>query len=221
MPTVQLTLDIPPNTWIQEITRSYPDTDFRVLTILVGDGTGHAVVELISNQPSNILGNLQNKEDIDQLDVLSVGESRAVLQIETDETSILEPLTEAGVPLETPIYITNGTADVEFTTSQHRLSDLHSRLQNSGLTYRVDFIGYDGKHSPNNEPNLTERQSAVFAVAYELGYFELPKEATIQDVADRTDVSKSTASDILRRAIRNLVEWYGPEGDVAESESVN
>lgn len=215
MPTVQLTLAMPEPTWIHTVTTSFPAVDFRVLTILVSDATGHAVLEVETDQPSDILGRLQSVPDLARVDLISVGQRRAVFQIETTETGILEPLTAAGVPLETPIHITDGMATWEFTTSQDRLSSLSTHLQASGMEYQVDYIGYDGARTGVTGPNLTERQSEVFTAAYELGYFEVPRNASIEDVAAEIDVTKSTASDTLRRAIRNLVDWYGPVGDAS------
>ncbi|MDZ7850528.1 MAG: helix-turn-helix domain-containing protein [Halodesulfurarchaeum sp.] len=80
-----------------------------------------------------------------------------------------------------------------------------------GAVYRVDRIGEAVETA--NGPSLTARQTEVFEAAHRAGYFEIPREATIQAVADRTSVSKSTASEILRRAVRNLVDWYDPSGD--------
>lgn len=210
MPAVELSLSMPETTWIHDITTAYPDVDFRVLTILVSDGTGHAVVEVESTHPSEILVSLQGKADLAQVDLISVGNTRAVFQIETDETGILEPLTAAGVPLETPIHITDGTARWEFTTSQDRLSSLSTHLADAGMEYQVEYVGYDGPSTAATQPNLTDRQAEVFAAAYELGYFEIPRRASVEDVAEETGVTKSTASDTLRRAVRNLVEWYEP-----------
>lgn len=210
MPAVELFLSMPETTWIHDITTAYPTVDFRVLTILVSDGTGHAVVEVESTHPSEILVSLQGKADLAQVDLISVGNTRAVFQIETDETGILEPLTAAGVPLETPIHITDGTARWEFMTSQDRLSSLSTHLAEAGMEYQVEYVGYDGPSTAATQPNLTDRQAEVFAAAYELGYFEIPRTASVEDVAQETGVTKSTASDTLRRAVRNLLEWYGP-----------
>jgi predicted DNA binding protein len=75
----------------------------------------------------------------------------------------------------------------------------------------VDRIG-TGDPETAKGPGLTARQAEVFEAAHRAGYFEIPREATLRDVAERTSVNKSTASETLRRAVRNLVEWYDPTG---------
>lgn len=209
MPAVELTIEMPPDSWIADVTGSFPSTEFRVLTVLVDEGSGHAVLEVETTEPGAILESLQSRPELITVDLLSVDSVRGVFQIETRETTILEPFLSAGVPLETPIHITDGTAIWEFRTSQDRLSTLSTLLQNSPLEYSVDRIG-NGDSKPTNGPGLTARQAEVFEAAHRAGYFEIPREATVQDVAEQTSVNKSTASETLRRAIRNLVEWYAP-----------
>lgn len=52
---------------------------------------------------------------------------------------------------------------------------------------------------------LTERQREVVTSAFEAGYYEEPREATIADVADRLDCALSTVAEHLRKAESTLV----------------
>ncbi|OYR83863.1 bacterio-opsin activator, partial [Halorubrum sp. E3] len=61
---------------------------------------------------------------------------------------------------------------------------------------------------------LTDDQLVVLETAYELGYFEVPREATASDIADALDIADSTVSERLRVAQRNLFELiYGARSD--------
>ncbi|RQG93805.1 helix-turn-helix domain-containing protein [Natrarchaeobius chitinivorans] len=51
---------------------------------------------------------------------------------------------------------------------------------------------------------LTEKQQTLLAVAYEEGYFDVPRGISQDELADRLGVSKSAISQRLRRAIREL-----------------
>ena len=57
-----------------------------------------------------------------------------------------------------------------------------------------------------SEPALTDRQSAALRVARELGYYEVPREAGIEAVAEELGCAVSTASELLRRGEANAVE---------------
>ena len=56
-----------------------------------------------------------------------------------------------------------------------------------------------------NGVSLTERQMDALAGAFEEGYFEWPREATAEEVAERLDISAATLHYHLRRAERALV----------------
>lgn len=52
---------------------------------------------------------------------------------------------------------------------------------------------------------VTPAQREALVVAYRAGYFNEPRDASLQDVADRLDISQSAASGRLRRAIKALL----------------
>ncbi|WP_232702462.1 helix-turn-helix domain-containing protein [Halobacterium wangiae] len=63
----------------------------------------------------------------------------------------------------------------------------------------VERVGeYDRFRTP--AAPLTDRQREVVETATELGYYEVPREATLDDVAAELDVAASTVSDHLRKA---------------------
>lgn len=52
--------------------------------------------------------------------------------------------------------------------------------------------------------DLTDRQFEALTLAVESGYFAVPREATLDDVAEAMDVGKSTAGEHLRRALGHV-----------------
>ncbi|MWG35492.1 helix-turn-helix domain-containing protein [Halomarina oriensis] len=54
-------------------------------------------------------------------------------------------------------------------------------------------------------PNLTRRQRETVLLAYEEGFFEVPRQATLTDLAVEFDVSEQAISQRLRRAYSRLV----------------
>lgn len=62
---------------------------------------------------------------------------------------------------------------------------------------------YRGPEDPLD--SLTNRQREVLVAAHERGYFEVPRQATAEDVAEALDLDRSTVSEHLRRAERNLI----------------
>lgn len=53
---------------------------------------------------------------------------------------------------------------------------------------------------------LTEKQQEALELALEASYYEQPRDATLADLADRLDISKSAVSQRLRAAETKLVQ---------------
>lgn len=64
---------------------------------------------------------------------------------------------------------------------------------------------------------LSEDQLRILETAYNMGYFDVPREASAGDLADELDIAQSTLSERLRVAQRNLLELlYGARDTRAE-----
>ena len=62
---------------------------------------------------------------------------------------------------------------------------------------------YDGPAGPLDA--LTPRQRRVLETAFDMGYFEVPKEATTEELGTALDLDPSTVREHLQRAQRNLL----------------
>jgi predicted DNA binding protein len=64
----------------------------------------------------------------------------------------------------------------------------------------VEEVGdYDRRHA-TIAADMTDRQFEVVSVALEMGYYEVPREAGLADVADALGCAQSTVSNLLRKA---------------------
>jgi hypothetical protein len=73
------------------------------------------------------------------------------------------------------------------------------------LTVRaVQSSAWSGDGGPGDA--LTPEQREALRVAFEAGYFSVPREATLADVADALGVSDTAVSQRLRRGVERLVD---------------
>ena len=66
--------------------------------------------------------------------------------------------------------------------------------------------GYEGRSGPLDE--LTDRQREVIQTAYDLGYYEVPRPVSTEEVAAEFDLDSSTVAEHLQRAERNLLSVH-------------
>ncbi|KYH25993.1 HTH DNA binding domain protein [Halalkalicoccus paucihalophilus] len=85
------------------------------------------------------------------------------------------------------------------------LSRTYDFCEEQGLDLTVDSI-YRLDNDDKSQFGLTESQYTTLAEAKDMGYYDVPREATMSELADSLDVSHQALSERLRRAHGNLVD---------------
>lgn len=85
------------------------------------------------------------------------------------------------------------------------LNRTHEFCENHGLTFDIEVIReLDGE--PTGRYGLTEEQYEALVRAVELGYFEVPREVDLEELADELDISHQALSERIRRGCEALIE---------------
>jgi len=205
MPRAKLTLTVPAEVWLGELTRLYPDATFRVLAALSDDvDAGVGLAEVIAEDVSAVLSEMAAYEDVTDIDRLQEEDGTVLIRFRTTMPLLLFPARDSGIPLEMPFEISDGEAVWELTAPQDRLSALGEQLDQFDIGYTVDYI----HQHVTDEPLLTDRQRRLVVEAVEAGYYDTPRESSLTELADRLDIAKSTASETLHRAEEQVVKEY-------------
>ncbi|WP_254766017.1 helix-turn-helix domain-containing protein [Salinilacihabitans rarus] len=209
MPQAKLTIDMPDDTWIGDISTAHPDVVFQVVTSIPGDGTGIGLVRLVAADPLPIITDIQTRDDVEDLELLWKHDDEALLQIQTVNPLPLLPVWRAGVPLKMPFDIRDGDATWEVTTSTSRLSSLRDHLDDLGISFSIEYVReIDASQA---DQLLTDRQQEVLMAAVEAGYYRAPRDSTLGDVAEALDIANATCSDVLHRAEGHIIHWFVEE----------
>jgi predicted DNA binding protein len=77
-------------------------------------------------------------------------------------------------------------------------------MTDAGMTVTLERLTeYDGPRTTAD--TLTERQREVVRTAYSMGYYEVPRSSSTEDVAERVGLDPSTVAEHLQRAEQNLL----------------
>ena len=87
------------------------------------------------------------------------------------------------------------------------LARYRKRCEELGLSFELESI-YEVADGPGEgaDATLSSSQREAIEIALEAGYFEVPREATLAEVADELDISSQALSERLRRGMRALAE---------------
>jgi len=207
MPLAKLRLTIPESVWIGDLTRQYPDTEFRILAALSDEQAGVALAEITSPDPDLLLESMDEYEAVESVELLKRTERDVLVQFETTMPLLLLPARDSGVPLEMPFEVQDGTAVWEVTAPSERLSELGSQLETFGISFTVEYV----QQRLSDQQLLTDRQRRIVLTAIDAGYYDTPRDCSLTELADRLDIAKSTASETLHRAEGKIIKRFAEE----------
>lgn len=98
----------------------------------------------------------------------------------------------------------DSSATMSLVGPQETISGTISEYEAAGISPDLRKFGsYEGREEPVD--SLTDRQREVIRTAFDLGYYEVPREASTEDVAAELDLDPSTVAEHLQRAERNVL----------------
>jgi predicted DNA binding protein len=122
------------------------------------------------------------------------------------DAEVLELVERSHVVFLPPVtFFADGDAVFEAVGETPAVSALYARLREL-LDARIERVD-DFRRGPSSAA-LTDRQRSALEAAAALGYYEVPRTASVEDVATELGCASSTAGELLRRAESALVAEY-------------
>lgn len=173
------------------------------------DGGYVALVWMTAGDATTVADSLSEWNAVRAADVLSAaGESR-LLRLELAEDATVTAAYEALVAEDVLLAECTGTAEgweVRLTAPSHgALTAVYDRWQDLGIDLEIVSVGGD---TTDSQPTggLTDSQREALVCAAESGYFSVPRQATLRDVAEQLDISDQAVSERVRRGTDRLVQ---------------
>jgi predicted DNA binding protein len=113
-------------------------------------------------------------------------------------TAVLDTIANARVIFLPPVVFRDtGAVEFEAVGEAAALSAFYDELSELAEVTIRQVHEFERERSPSR---LTDRQRAALDAAMAVGYYEVPREGTVSDVARVLDCSTSTAGELLRKA---------------------
>lgn len=153
--------------------------------------------------------------DTDRLDAMDAvewweavwsGRSGHVYLVEVCDTAATAETAATGdrFPHCEQLRVTDGGLRVTWAGPEDRLHEELARLDEVGSGASLEQLrSYRPQAAPLDA--LTDRQRAVLETAFERGYYNVPRQASVAAIADSFGLDDSTVAEHLRRAERNLL----------------
>lgn len=192
-----------------EVSQTHPDATFGLLS---GYRTGESAIELgevVAEEPDASVDAMRSHPAITRYELLESTDGRALAKYETTDTDLYDFVETSSLPVEFPVVARNGWFEFDLTGTRDELDHLRTNLDASGVAYELQSL----VHTTDSDALLTDRQRELLEIAIREGYYEVPRECTLAELAETDGIDKATASTILRRGEATLIKWFltGPE----------
>jgi predicted DNA binding protein len=153
-----------------------------------------------ANDAEDLAAALDADDRLRYLHVAGAGD-RVNVRCLSKHPCVVQRLTDAGFMLESMMY---DAGEERYTGAVVGQDVLEGVMEAAGETVGVTLQRIYPLGSEDDQPvaerwPFTSAQEAAMRTAYDLGYFEVPREADTSDVADALGISKSAFLERLRR----------------------
>ena len=196
--------------WACELSEKYRDEWFRIVEINPSaEGGGRGIMEVNADEKSldEIISFLEGHSIISKVDILSRDKDRVILMVMVDCIECMgKVLMCTDSFLKPPMEIKGGHIYANVVGTPPNLLEFSQKLSEiPGITAevlkKVEMTDMD-------RAKMTQRQEDILHQAVSLGYYQLPRKITLENLAKKLDIAPSTLSEHLRKVEDKLVSAY-------------
>ncbi len=152
---------------------------------------------------------LSTDPTIEWFEILATSSDRRLYRLmlsEEGESSLVYPVAvEHGITFLEVKSTDDSTHISARIPDRNVLFSFRKLLEDRGVSFRLKRI-YRANDTGNTAYGVTERQREILLYAVENGFFEVPREITLEEIAAEFDISNQAASTLCRRGLANLLD---------------
>ncbi|KQM12044.1 hypothetical protein AOA80_04735 [Methanomassiliicoccales archaeon RumEn M1] len=203
MRTAKLLLRIPGN-WIGELSMRC-NASVKVLQCVPADRTtGRSLLRIEALDGKAVQGLEDALKSIGpdcHVDLATLGPGKHIASVTNNACLICNLLNEADCFLDLAVSQPDGKiAWSVIAPRSENIGRLITRLKEMGCEVEMLNLRDQEEDGP-----LTFHQEKILRTAYDMGYYDIPRTATLADLSDRLGMARSTIDVVLRRAERRLI----------------
>jgi predicted DNA binding protein len=158
-------------------------------------------------EAETVMAELEREQAVDTVEKLDETEAGQLVKVGWDSSPdrLIDVIADSdGTLLKGHIDDEQWTLHLRFP-DRDRLERFHEACRTQNIDLLVDSIHNGRSDEPAAFDGLTDEQAATLEVALERGYFEVPRQATLEELATEFGISDTAVSQRLRRALGTLV----------------
>jgi len=204
----RIKIKFPEKIWISEIFKNYPDIKMEISHFLPYDlerSIGNSVIEIMHYNIDSILKEVSEHPSVFELSVLEKKENQVKFNVKTKDPYLLYAIIKCGVLVNFPVRVEEGFAYWRLISSRDRIDQLLTIFEKKNIEFELLRIGISPYNIEDDRNKLTFVESNILDKAISLGFFEIPRKISLEELANQMGKSKSALSVMLRKIIKKKV----------------
>ncbi len=193
-----------PNSWVAEVGKSYENAITFIDCMPFDDEGGKGLIKIMSppEEQDEVIDIIKGHQNVEQIDISPSPDGGIIASVVCrNKCGACKSLMDSSCFL---LRASSGTEGyVEWTIlagEEGSLTGLIENLRGHGCEVELKKTTRITKRNI-----LTERQANIIHVAFEKGYYDMPKRITIQELAGHFNVSPSTVAEIIQRGEKKII----------------
>jgi predicted DNA binding protein len=201
---IKLSIEIPQDKWLATFNQKYPELNFQILSnFLIGPNSGITSFQIRGKSVKQFISDFKDSLSNTAFQILFKGEDIVILNVKEVDPWILNNLVKTELLVSYPVLVKEGKIRMEAITSRSKVDRFLAQLKKKGIIAKIERIGYYYKSTL-----LTQRQNEIVNLAYQRGFFNIPRTVSLTKFANELNISKSALSETLRRIFKKLASNY-------------
>ena len=201
---IKLSIEIPQDKWLATFNKKYPELNFHILSNFpIGENSGITSFQIRGSSVKRFSSDFREKLAEKTTQILYEGEDLVILNVREVDPWILNTLVKTELLISYPVLVKEGKIRIEAITNRSKVDRFLTQLKKKDIDAKIERIGYYYKSTL-----LTQRQNQVINLAYQKGYFNIPRSISLSEFAKDLNISKSALSETLRRIFKKLANNY-------------
>ncbi|MFX1497848.1 MAG: helix-turn-helix domain-containing protein [Promethearchaeota archaeon] len=204
----RIKIKFPEEIWISDIFSNFHDVKMEIEYFLpydIENSIGNSIIEIFHYDIDSIISKIRNHNSVIEFNLLEKEHSRIKFNVKTKDPYLLYALIKCGVLVNFPVKVRNGYAYWKLIAKRDRIDQLLTLFEKSNIESELLRIGNSPYNIDDDKSKLTFEESHVLDKAISLGFFEIPREISLEELANKLGKSKSALSVMLRKIIKKKV----------------
>lgn len=204
----RIKIKFPKQLWISEIFKKFRDIRMEIEHFLPYDfekSIGNSIIEIYHYNIDLIIEEVKNHKSVVDISILEKDEKRVKFNVKTKDPFLLYAIIKCGVLVNFPVRVREGYAFWRLVSKRESIDKLLTLFDQKGIEYTLLRIGNSPYSIDDDKNKLTLDESTILNKAISLGFFEIPRKISLEELGNKLGKSKSALSVTLRKIIKKKV----------------